>query len=230
MQGMLVRRKWVDAIGGFDERFLRGQDYEFCLRLLRSVRACVLREVTLIWRTHGGPRGPARDIHDVKRRQQVWMRYAALMGSELRSSLPLGDYLVPRRGASELDSDSRRTALLERASVMAGKGLLPEMLEDLKAASGESSFGRLAAVDQEACSSIGFQEYFLECLLADQARLTAALAALAFGLRGREVVAWIGRSVLWSARHGDRVPAERRRLLLTSLRLLIAARMWPRAA
>src|SRR5690606_38399457 len=74
-QGMLIRRRCFQAVGGFDASFLRSADYEMTVRLLRHYKAAVLREPTFVWRDHGGLRGPKALRHDEAARKKVWMEF-----------------------------------------------------------------------------------------------------------------------------------------------------------
>lgn len=225
MQGMLLDRKCIDRIGPFDERYLRGQDYEFCLRLLRHFRGTPVVGPTFIWRVHDGPRGPARGRHRGVDRGAVWINFSAMMGKELRDQIPLGDYLYPRRGSNPLEAEARCQALVHRMGTMASKGLILEMLEDLSLASITASsaqrgwFGREEA---KSCWRVATYECFLPAFLKEAGSITASLISRAdAGTIG--VLRSLARGLLWAARHAELSPADRWRLAWQALRLFVGS-------
>lgn len=228
-QGMLIHRRCFEAVGAFDPRYLRGQDYEFYMRLLRRFRGTPVKGATFVWRVHDGPRGPKHAQHQGTERGKVWMQYGAMMGRELRAQLPLGEYLHPRRGTEALDPGTERRALIHRMVVMASKGLLPEMLDDLRriaslgSQGGDSGFG---ADEAHACSKAMTFDYFLKVF--DENPSSAAIQIIdAAGKPARDVLAYLARGLLWAARFGDLPRKKRWQLGGQALRLMMAAGRWP---
>jgi glycosyltransferase involved in cell wall biosynthesis len=224
MQGMLVSRQLVESVGRFDERYLRGQDYEFCLRMIRFGSGVALQEPTFIWRVHDGPRGPSRGLHQGAERGQVWQKFSEMMARELRDSIPLSEYLVPHRsGEAELPADLRRQALLERAAVMVSKGLVSEALEDLAAAAGLSQALRKRLTEESLRSIWLMATYpaFLSKLLLRPNSMCEEFALASGGIK-HEVLRALARGLLWQARRGDWSFTDRMKLLRAGLRLWVA--------
>jgi len=61
----------------------------------------------------------------------VFRRFDQRVGQKLRANLAPGEYLVPRQ-TGELSTSAQRQALLNRMTVMASKGCIPEMFDDLR--------------------------------------------------------------------------------------------------
>jgi glycosyltransferase involved in cell wall biosynthesis len=131
MQSMLVRTEVLRRAGLFDVALARAQDYDMMLRLAAQAPFALLRESTFVFRRHAGARGPKQWRHGADDRQQLFRQFDAMVGRKLREATPLGDFLVPAR-AEEPQGAARRDAFLARAVVMASKGLVGEMFDDLE--------------------------------------------------------------------------------------------------
>lgn len=224
MQGMLVRRTCVIAIGGLNETYLRNQDYEFVLRLLRRCRGVPVAEPTFIWRVHEGARGPANARHTFADRDRVWLEFGAQLGREIRANLPLQDYLLHPTGAVEIAPQQMRKALLHRAGVMASKGLLPELLEDLVTVVRQNSDD--LGLDREesvACWKIASYPYFQMRFLDAPIATSDRLMRIADTTLGRAIVAQVGRGMLYASRHSDRSLKDRQSMLRGALRLFLSS-------
>ena len=126
----LVRSDAYRAIGGFDTELLSSEDYDIQLRLAKAYPAAYCIEPSFIFRQHTGLRGSKTIRYGGAHRVTVFRKFDARVGRKLRASLPLGDYLVPR--LTEVSTAlERRKALLARMTVMASKGCITEMIEDL---------------------------------------------------------------------------------------------------
>jgi glycosyltransferase involved in cell wall biosynthesis len=230
-QGMLISRKCFDEVGLFDASYLRGQDYEFYIRLLRRFRGVKVDGPTFIWRVHDGPRGPGHAQHAGTQRGRVWMKYSAEMARAYRRDLPLGEYLVPRRGNEALSPVQRREALFHRMDAMASKALFDEMFADLE----EALSVQLPIVERplskeeaHACANCGGYEYFLIGFEEDHQRVTARLLEITkCDSVGRQALAFLARGLIRSARYGDLPPRGRLRHLVCAARMLVSARRVP---
>lgn len=127
----LVRADAYRAVGGFDAELLSSEDYDMQLRLARAYPAAYCSEPSFIFRQHTGLRGAKAIRYGGNQRAKVFRKFDQRVGQKLRASLPLGDYLVPRQ-TSISSPAAQRQALLARMTVMASKGCLSEMMEDLQ--------------------------------------------------------------------------------------------------
>ena len=129
----LVRREAYLAVGGFDAGLLSSEDYEMQLRLARTFKMVCCPHPSFIFRQHTGLRGAKTIRYSGDQRAKVFRKFDQKIGLKLRSSLQLGDYLVPRQIAID-NKVTERQAYLARMTVMASKGCLQEMLDDLQSA------------------------------------------------------------------------------------------------
>lgn len=127
----LVRTDAYRAVGGFDTELLSSEDYDMQVRLARAFPAAYCHEPSFIFRQHTGARGAKAIRYGGTQRTKVFRKFDQRVGQKLRASLPLGDYLVPRQ-ANVSAPAAQRQALLARMTVMASKGCLPEMIDDLR--------------------------------------------------------------------------------------------------
>lgn len=126
----LVRADAYRAIGGFDTELLSSEDYDMELRLARAYPAAYCPEPSFIFRQHAGLRGAKTIRYQGADRINVFRKFDERVGQKLRAVLALGEYLVPRQLTVSAPS-AHRQALLARLTVMASKGCIPEMMEDL---------------------------------------------------------------------------------------------------
>ncbi len=129
---VLVRRRIFNELAGFDPRLLRGQDYEFQIRLARIARPAYCATPTFIFRQHTGVRGTSVNRHTAGERGAIFQQYSQAVGLKLRGSVSLGEYLTPPVSRN-LEATTERQALLNRVHVMANHGCIPELLDDLQA-------------------------------------------------------------------------------------------------
>jgi glycosyltransferase involved in cell wall biosynthesis len=185
MQSMLARTPLLRRTGGFDGELARAQDYDMMLRLSALAPFALLREPTFVFRRHSGMRGPARLRHAAGDRQRLFREFDAVVGRKLRRATPLGDYLVPPR-AGDLPVDARQRALLERAVVMASKGLVAEAFDDLEDAQRAPSVPTEGPgiVSRYLCKAI-CTGYAYDAIAADFAGFLRRLDALRRGPCGR---------------------------------------------
>ncbi|NDP38244.1 MAG: glycosyltransferase family 2 protein [Rhodoferax sp.] len=128
----LVRAEAYRAVGGFDTELLSSEDYDMQLRLAQAFPAAYSPAPSFIFRQHTGLRGAKIIRHSENQRSRVFRKFDHRIGQKLRARLNLGDYLSPRQTVIST-STAQRQALLARMIVMASKGCMPEMMEDLRA-------------------------------------------------------------------------------------------------
>lgn len=126
----LVRADVYRELGGFDTELLSSEDYDMQLRLARTYKFAFSPRPTFIFRKHAGLRGANAIRYTATQRSTVFRRFDQRVGQKLRASLALGEYLVPRQ-VGALSIHEQRKGLMNRMEVMASKGCIPEMFEDL---------------------------------------------------------------------------------------------------
>ena len=131
LSSSLVRADAYRAVGGFDSELLSSEDYDMALRLAWAFPFAYCSSPSFIVREHTGPRG-ANVIRYVEgQRTNVFRKFDQRVGQKLRANVPLGDFLVPRQASISAPA-TQGQALLARMTVMASKGCLPEMMNDLQ--------------------------------------------------------------------------------------------------
>lgn len=111
---ILVRTECYRVLGGYDERFIRSEDYEMSIRLARrwdGIRAAGGPHVYV--RSHSGDRGSSADRFDIRDNYATFYKYDAMLFDELFDSMPLDEFLPP---GAEIER-SRRQAHLQRLSL-----------------------------------------------------------------------------------------------------------------
>lgn len=125
----LVRVEAFKAIGGFDIELLRSQDYDMQIRLARRFSGVFSPTPSFIFRQHPGLRGSKSTRHTNENRSSVFIQYDQIIGEKIYSNLQLEEYLTPQKSISS--ALEKREALLGRMVIMASKGCIEKMFEDL---------------------------------------------------------------------------------------------------
>jgi glycosyltransferase involved in cell wall biosynthesis len=138
---VLAHRACFDAVGGFDLALKSSEDYDVLLRLASQFEFLVLDEPVFTVRQHAGIRGAGDVAYEAHQRREVFRKTDRLIGLKLRAALPLSAYVLTGAQPSALTQDLTMLALANRAVVMASKGLMDEMFEDLRALAGHGHLG-----------------------------------------------------------------------------------------
>jgi hypothetical protein len=224
LNSALVPRRFYRDLGGMDTKLLRAQDYDFQIRLARVARPVLCRSPSFVFRRHQGDRGSHQMRHSADERASVFRAYSSQLGTKLRSTLALGEYLVPP-STNEPEGQRRQSALLNRLSVMANHGCVGPYLEDLEAlvrAEAAQPFDSFA-LHSIACS---YQRGWMrEASEREWPAFVAAMRRLSDSKRGRSAVRAVCRGLFGLASGFPGRPATRARqaghalqLALTSLR------------
>ena len=129
---MMVRKSCYERVGPFNEAFIRSQDYEMLLRLVRVFKGkrlnCVLSHV----RQHTGIRGSVAAPVAAKDSYAAWRDFDGRAISEVYSSYDLKEFLP--QPISQLSNQDRFTALLQRCVIVGRKKLWNLATNDLREA------------------------------------------------------------------------------------------------
>lgn len=218
----LVRTQCYREVGPFREDLKNAQDYDMQLRLALRYPMVLLNEPTFIFREHEGERGPQGDRFPHYEREHRFVRFDQLVGSHLRAATQLGDYLIPRRGAS-LTPPEECLALLNRMLVMASKGLLDEFWEDASHfVKRSTTLGarRLTDEQREIAKRAIQMRYILLRVLANDSGLIAGARNIPQILLGRALLRRFSRGLAGAAWWGEHSSADRIKLLYLAARLL----------
>jgi glycosyltransferase involved in cell wall biosynthesis len=128
----LVRTSCYREVGPYREDLVRSQDYEMALRLARRFRGTMVNGMAFYYRQHAGQRGTAAARFDVTENDLKWRENDQRIFRQLREELELSDYLPVTLRSQSLGAVEKRRAYLQRMSVMAARGMIKEMVEDLQ--------------------------------------------------------------------------------------------------
>jgi glycosyltransferase involved in cell wall biosynthesis len=129
---MLVRKSCYELVGPFNEAFIRSQDYEMLLRLVRAFKGkrlnCVLSHI----RQHTGMRGTASVQVAAKDSYSAWRDFDTRAISAVYNSYDLKEFLP--QPVTVLSDQDRFTALLQRCVIVGRKKLWNFATNDLREA------------------------------------------------------------------------------------------------
>lgn len=131
LSSSLVRADCYREVGEFDSHLLSSEDYDMLVRLVSRYPCAYSSIPSFIVREHSGLRGANAIRYTATQRSTVFRKFDQRVGQKLRACLALGEYLVPRK-AGTLSMQERRQAQLNRMEVMASKGCISEMFDDLR--------------------------------------------------------------------------------------------------
>jgi glycosyltransferase involved in cell wall biosynthesis len=129
---MLVRKSCYEQVGPFNEEFVRSQDYEMLLRLVREFKGKRLDGLVFHQRQHSGMRGSAAMPIGVQDRTRTWRDFNTKIFSSIYASYSLSEYLP--QPATTLSNEEHITALLQRCVIVGRKRLWHLASNDLREA------------------------------------------------------------------------------------------------
>lgn len=129
---VVVRADCYKEVGPFDPDLIRSQDYDMILRLARQFRVRAIEKPTVMIRRHRGDRGTAAKKIAVSEVPSAWRAYDQQIFRRLRETLDFSEYLPTALRKMPLGPIEIRRARLKRMAVMASKGLVAEMVDDLE--------------------------------------------------------------------------------------------------
>jgi hypothetical protein len=206
----LVPRAVYDRLGGFDEALLRGQDYDFQIRLARVARPAWCPEPVFLFRQHDGPRGARAIRAAAATRGEVFRRFSQGIGQKLRREVPLAEYLTPPQARLAGPADHAQ-ALRHRMQVMGNHGCVDELLQDARELLALPTRRDQPATraDGQAMAAALMAGWAYEAAAQDWPRFERQAAALRSQPGGRAALAAMARALLRLAR-GYPGPAARR--------------------
>jgi GT2 family glycosyltransferase len=223
MQSMLVRADVLSRAGRFDDELLTSEDYDMMLRLAAIAPFALVKRPTFIFRQHEGARGPRNAQFSAARRQQVFRKYDAIVGRKLRSNQPLGAYLIPPMAGDPPDAQKQVIALSARMRVMASKGLITELFDDLSIAlaiGGPARIGlRSITAGVRDCVCTGYAYY---AIAGDFQTTLRCLNAIARQPGGRSAIWYFSSGLLRLAKSFPGSLPERLHKLFLAVRALRA--------
>lgn len=204
---VLAHRRCFEDIGGLDVSLKSSEDYDALIRMAARFEFDVVDEVIFTVRQHAGVRGSGEHAYAAAKRREVFRRSDRLVGMKMRRDLPLDVFQPAPEGGVR-----RSSAWLERAVVMASKGLIAEAFDDVEAHvdQGGSSgpFERQRVMDMLWC------DYACDAALDDLPLFLARMQSLRLkGEAGRRIQSWV-RLAAWRRARMRGLPWDERRPLL----------------
>ncbi len=192
LQGVVVRKRCLDAVGRFDEGLLRSQDYQMLIRLARQFPAARLDGPTFVFRRHEGQRGPRQIRHLAMDKLSIWSAYDQQIGRFIREQLSLGEYLTPPGPGTPGKAADLGAALLNRAGVMATKGLMQELLEDFESvvtiSRSDAELNTVASAQKDMLVRTVNHPYFQRIVTPDVDAFISSLSRIATGPVGARIL------------------------------------------
>lgn len=211
---VLAHRHCFEAIRGMDVSLKSSEDYDALIRMAASFDFDVLDEVVFTVRQHGGVRGAGEHAYEAAKRREVFRRSDRVVGVKMRRDLPLASF-QPAPAQQEAGS----SAWLERAVVMASKGLVAEAFEDLR--EHVRNGGAVSGHAGKRIMDMLWCDYACDAILDDLPLYEAQLFELRqLGAKGRQVLSWLRWAAWRKARMRDLDWAQRRPLLRLWLKTL----------
>lgn len=211
LQSVLARKDCYDKVGAYDESLFRGQDYDILIRLSRACIGRGINEPTFIFRKHPGERGPKIQTHQADSKGDVWAKFDLVIGKKIRESLGLNEYLTGGLGQSSISGQIEREALIGRMHIMASKGMIPEMLVDLKHAVDVDSQNSLSAQEQLLCRKTVCLARFLAMLPNSYLDLLNCLHEISRTVVGVQIIKCFSKGMFWVVRKSDLTIPEKLR-------------------
>ena len=205
--GLIVRRAHYDAVGPFDEKLTRSQDYQMLLRLTRHGKGRVLPEIVFLHREHQGARGSAKERFSTEEANRKWIKYHRIIMEPLLADLTDREVLPPAIwNDPDREAIRDRTATVRRGAIFGRHVLWQEALNTWQTLDLSSDADLDDYEIQAIRNSTG---YSLGCApLLESAELLDAVKELKKrGPLGRQIVRELGRSLFWrvkqSLKNGD---------------------------
>lgn len=129
----LVRKRCYDEVGPFDEALIRSQDFEMLTRLAHRYQAVKVEKVVFHARIHKGIRGSQGAPVTADDVVSAWLRNDGAILTRIYQTCPLCDFFPDERSA-DLTPEQQFTAFVQRAGIMARKGLWEQAALDLERA------------------------------------------------------------------------------------------------
>lgn len=128
---MLVRHGLYKKVGLFNEALLRSQDFEMTLRLTRSAKMCYVPEIIYLYRQHFGVRGTAEFNFSEGQSRRKWYEFDNEIMRAVFEAYELEEF-TPSFAIQWPEGQRKRAALIQRAIIIAKRGLWEEAVVDLE--------------------------------------------------------------------------------------------------
>ncbi|MEM9738710.1 MAG: glycosyltransferase [Pseudomonadota bacterium] len=196
--GLIVRRCVYDAVGPFNEAFIRSQDYEMMLRLARAARGVLLEDQVYLHREHAGTRGSAKERFTPEEANAKWIKFHRMIFGPLMKELADSD-ILPASIVSNPDISAvfERVAATKRASIYGRHVMWPEALETFEDIARQYEGTSMTDFERELVKQATAYSFGCTPLYEDSDIRQRALSLKAISPRGRQLAGLLGTSLLW---------------------------------
>lgn len=125
-QGMLIRKDRIPGGYLFDEQLVRSQDYDLFIRMARFRMGFMVEGHSYIRRYHLGERGSMSDRFSISDVERKWYKYEKIVVERFVKDAELYEFLPKDRFCKEIESGDFFIALVQKAVILARKGLWDE--------------------------------------------------------------------------------------------------------
>ncbi|MEL6567359.1 MAG: glycosyltransferase [Pseudomonadota bacterium] len=196
--GLIVRRSVYDAVGPFDEAFIRSQDYEMMLRIARHARGVLLPETVYLHREHGGARGSAKERFTPEEANAKWIKFHRMIFEPLMAELADTDILPASLVARpDIAPITARVAAFKRAGVYARHMMWPEAMDTYEDIAARAEGPDLTDVEQRLVKQATGYSFGCGPLYEDPEIRRRAMALKSISPRGRQIANLLGASMMW---------------------------------
>lgn len=129
----LVRRDLYTAVGPFNEKFIRSQDYEMALRLTRTAKMKYVPETIYFYRDHHAARGTGQFNFPQAESYRKWHEFEKKALAPVYQTYSLDEF-TPSFAFLLTPSAKKRAQYLQRGIIMASHGLWTEAASDIESA------------------------------------------------------------------------------------------------
>lgn len=196
----LVRKSVYEDLGGYDESMIRSQDYDMMLRISRCYTGVYTPHIIFYYRHHQTPRGNANGLFSFAENFTQWRKYDRVIFSRIRESYELSEF-TPTFALGL--SWAQRSAYIQRALIMAKRGLWLEAADDLSAAE-RSSAEPLSEAELNLLQSIAHGHETWLMLGQDKSAIALLSEISIRSITGKLLVLRLLRPLLWLVRNSAR--------------------------
>lgn len=196
----LVRKKVYQELNGFDESYLRSQDYEMFVRIALRYNIKYLDEIIFDQRKHDGLRGPKAVSHNPQGSDVVWQKFDKKIFETLRDQVPISFYEALFKSKNK--SLRKRAAHLQRACILGRHGLWKDSIEGFELASKILPYTSITNLERSICvrSVLGKHGLFN---INDESIVSSFRDLSKTSKVGRQIVSYMMDGMLWGLRGED---------------------------
>lgn len=195
---MLVRKRAYDLVGRFDPFYIRSQDYEMTLRLVKDVATASTSDIIFYQRQHLGLRGAAADRFEASKSVAKWIEYEKRLFNWASKAFSLAE-LTPTFALTWTEPLRMRAAHIQRAAIMSKRGLWASVIDDIKQAIALSE-KPLAPEEVHILEIMAQNEHVWQELAESSGHILQLRRMRNDSAVGRQIIVALSRPLVWQSR------------------------------